>query len=240
MIWLGKRIIFLLSLVYALCPKDEYKPRNEINVFSLPTLPYNYKELEPVLWSQIVYFHHKKEHAKFIEPLNLLIAEDSTYESLTVTDLIIQFGLQNNDIALNAGGYYNHALLWWSLLPSSCNKHQPEGQLLEDIEMYFGDFETFKDEFSRRAISLFGSGWIWLCRNPDGHLIINGKNSEYSPLAGNECLPLLGIDMWEHAYYLFYMDDIEDYVYRWWGIVDWELIEYWYQEYVSQGLPVPV
>ena len=230
----------LASLVYSSCEKEEYSAENEKDVFTLLPLPYEYKELEPILWSQLVYYHHKKEQSKFLETLNEIVSSDSTYESMTVTDILMEYGLVDNDLALSAGGYYNHALFWWSMMPSTCSKSSPEGDLLAQIENYFGSFDTFKDEFTQRAVSLFGSGWLWLCVTPENDMIINGKSSEYSPLAGKECYPLLGIDLWEHAYYLYYFDDIEDWVERWWSIVDWELIEYWYQEYVSDLKPVPV
>lgn len=235
-----KRILVIVLVVNALCPKEEYLALNEVDKFSLMALPYDYKELEPVLWTQIAYFHHKKEHAKFIPLINDIVSANSDYSSLTLPELLMQYGLDDNDLALAAGGLYSHSLFWWSIMPTSCAKQTPEGQLLLDIEKYFGDFNTFKEEFTRRAESLFGSGWVWLCMNPDGHLIINGKSSEYSPLGGKESYPLLGIDLWEHSYYLFYMNDKEDWVERWWGIVDWELVEYWYQEFVSKSLPVPV
>ena len=233
-------ILLVVTSVFSLCPKEEYQPLNEMDNFTLMPLPYTYKDLEPVLWSQMAYFHHKKEHGKFIPALNDIVSSTSIYSSLTVTELLVQYGLEDNDLAISAGGYYSHSLFWWSIMPTQCANQSPEGQLLEDIEKYFGDFATFRDEFTRRAVSMFGSGWVWLCMNSDGHLVLNGKQGEYNPLGGEECIPLLGVDVWEHSYYLFYMDDREDWVERWWGIVDWELVEYWYQEYVSQSLPIPV
>ena len=235
-----QRIFFLIVSAFSLCNKDEYKALNEVDEFSLMTLPFGYKDLESVLWSQIVYFHHTKEHGKYIPKLNQVVGSNSAYESLTVTELIMQYGLTDKELALYAGGYYNHALFWWSLKPTSCSKKDPEGQLLADIEKYFVDFKTFQDEFSRRAISLYGNGWLWLCYTPDGDLKIKGRNNEYSPLGGTECYPLLGLDLWEHSYYLFYLDSVVEYVLRWWSLIDWSLIEYWYQEYTTKFVAIPV
>lgn len=237
---IGKRIICLIAIVWAECSKTEYSAQNEKNTFSLISLPYSYYSLEPVLWAQVVYFHHKKEQNKFTEKLNTLVSSNSNYEDLTVVELLQNYGLKDKNLARNAGGYYNHALFWWSLVPTSCNKGEPEGKLLRDIEKYFGSFEGFQAEFERRAVALFGSGWIWLCLNEGDDLIINGKSEEYSPLSSNECLPIVGIDLWEHAYSLNYQDEVKRWVQFWWQIVDWELVEYWYEEYILERTPVPV
>lgn len=224
----------------ASCPKSEYSPAYETSTFTLTPLPYDYYQLEPVMWAQTLYFHYKKRNSELVDDLNSVISSNSQYKSLTITELLQKFGLKDKKLASAAGGVYNHALFWWSLIPSSCNKAEPEGRLMTDIEKYFGSFETFKEEFERRAVALFGSGWLWLCFNSEGDLGINGKSDEFSPLGGDECLPVLGIDLWEHAYSVNYQDEINRWVQYWWQIIDWELVEYWYEKYVVKRTPIPI
>ena len=239
---MGKRICILLLVVgcFSQCEKKQYEPLNEKYSFHLPELPYGYGSLEPVLWSQIIYIHHKKEHTKLLAGLNYLTQNYGEYRDLTVVELLEEYGLEDPMVAKYAGGHYNHCLLWWSLIGASCAKSQPEGDLLAAIEREWGTFEDFKQEFTTYSASLFGTGWVWLCSNRAGELEIKGKQDEYSPLADGDCYPFLGIDLWEHAFYLYYIYNKEDYAKLWWEIVDWDLIEYWYENYSAKGKAVPV
>ncbi|CAG9328057.1 unnamed protein product [Blepharisma stoltei] len=239
----AKRIIWSLLIAYcsASCSeKDDYSYKNENTTFSLPKLPYSYNALEPVLWTQVIYYHHKKEHKNIINELNDYIKNNQDFAGQTVTDLLINYGLQDDGIANYAGGHYNHCLLWWIYTLADCTKEEPEGKLLTKIEEKWGNFTDFVGEFTKTANSVFGSGWVWLCADSEGNLEIKAKKNEYSPLAGGECYPILGIDLWEHAYYLKFLWERKEYVSMWWTIVDWELIEYWYETYAANGLPVPV
>lgn len=222
------------------CDKEDYKPLNENSTFSLPALPYAYNSLEPVLWTQQIFFHHKREHQIMTDNLNEYLTGYSQYQNLKITELVETYGLTDDDIANLAGAYYNQCLLWWIYTPASCNKDSPEGPLLTQIQTQWGSFSTFKSEFESTARSLFGSGWVWLCSSSSGLLSIKAKQNEYSPLAGSECYPFLGINLWEHAYYIAYMWDKSTYIKYWWSIVDWDMIEYWYDTYASIGIAVPV
>jgi Fe-Mn family superoxide dismutase len=233
-------LVLFLALSSASCPKREFAPSYESNSFTLMDLPYDYYQLEPVMFAQSLYFHYKKIGSLLVENLNEVVKGNHLYKDLTITELLLQYGLKDKALARAGGGFYNHALFWWSLLPTSCNKNQPEGRLMDDIEKYFGSFKSFQEEFERRAVSLFGSGWIWLCLNSEGDLAINGKSNEYSPLGGDECLPFLGIDVWEHAYQINYQDEVNRWVQFWWQVVDWEMVEYWYEKFVLKRTPVPV
>jgi superoxide dismutase, Fe-Mn family len=233
-------ITILIGVAFSQCNKTEYTAYNEAGEFSLLPLPYDYKVLEPVLWNQIVYIHYTKEQGKFIDPLNEIVSGNANYSSLTASQLLMQYGSIDTNLSFNAGGYYNHALFWWSLITPSCAKREPEGQLSVDIQTFFGNFSIFQNEFNKRAISLFGSGWIWLCRTRNGILKIKGKSLENNPLIASECYPIFGVDMWEHSYYLFYFDDAQSWVERWWGLLDWDLIEYWYETYTLSNTPIPV
>lgn len=237
-----KRIVLSLLLVgtFALCPKEEFSPEIDRNSFNLPELPYEYDSLEPVLWSQIVYYHHNKHHSRYVDALNDLITRNVSYRDYTVTELLAKFGSVDEEIENAAGGHYNHSLMWWILQPASCHPTSPDGDLQEKIDQTWGSFDDFKRDFANNSTSVFGSGWVWLCSDSKGDLHIKAKQEEYSPLISNECYPFFGIDLWEHAYYLYYISTKEDYISNYWQIVDWELVTYFYEEYASRGKAVPV
>ena len=235
-------LFFLLWLPASLaeCDKAEFDPLNNRFHFQLPPLPYNYSDLEPLQWSQALYFHHQREHKFYIGELNSIVSSNPDYYDLTITDLLIKFGLEDEDLATNAGAHYGHSLLWWIIGPQDCSKNEPEGSLLTAIEEEWGEFGIFQQEFTTYAMSLYGSGWVWLCTDRAEDLSIHAMKNEFSPLAGEECYPFLGIDVWEHAYYLYYLYDREDWISAWWSMIDWDLVEYWYEEYASQGEAIPV
>ncbi|CAG9332359.1 unnamed protein product [Blepharisma stoltei] len=238
-----KRIaLFLLTLSSAAtsCDKDEYSALNEKGEFTLPKLPYQYGYLQPQYWSQLLYYHHVKVHQQLIDQLNSYISTNSTYTSLTLTDLLIQYGTTDSNISRYAGGHYNHSLLWWILLNSRCgSSDEPNDNLGLDIESQYGSFSNFQTDFSNAAKNLFGSGWVWACVK-SGSIQIKTNSDESSPLAGGDCYPFLGIDVWEHAYYFYYEWDREEYIDSWWEIIDWNMVEMFYEDYALEGKAVSV
>ena len=237
----SKLFLIACCIYYSLakCSKLEYYSRDERNEFSLMKLPYLYEALEPSIWNQIIYYHHKKHHQEYVDSLNSIIYSNSTYKDLTAPELLQQFGTYDEELGNSAGGYYNHCLLWWTLQPTSCKLHEPSGKLKADIASTWGSFESFKQEFSKFANGLFGSGWVWLCAS-SGKLYIKAKIEEFNPLIGRECIPVFGIDVWEHSYYLFYTQNRDTYITNLWNIVDWDLITYLYEKYALNETPIPV
>lgn len=204
-----KRITLLgIAICFAqICSKLDYTARYQVANFTLQALPYDYYALDPITWSGNLYYHHLKEHRYRIKELNNACASNSAYQNLYVTDLLINFGLNDQNLLDYAGGHYNHELFWWELIDPECAKSTPEGKLLEDIEAKWGTFTNFRAAFRDRAALLVGSGWVWLCKSKNSTLELVSSENDDSPLAGGEYYPLVGLDMWEHAYYLSYIYD---------------------------------
>lgn len=235
--------LFLGLLTYALaknCTKQEYTAYKERSSFRLHDLPYTYQDLEDYMWQQSLYFHHKKHHAAIVKQLNVLVSNKTEYQDLLVEELLMKYGETDNEVRKWAGGHYNHMLFWWGFGPAACLKAEPEGSLGRAINSTWGTYDDFKSNFTTYSGSVFGSGWVWLCANSDGSLRIAAVKEERSPLIGEECFPFLGIDVWEHAYYLQYIQQRSDYVEAFWNMVDWNLIEYFYEEFASKGEAVVV
>mmetsp|Transcript_34241 Transcript_34241/g.59935 ORF Transcript_34241/g.59935 Transcript_34241/m.59935 type:complete len:229 (-) Transcript_34241:1219-1905(-) len=191
--------------------------------------------LEPQISSQIVYVHHAKHQQTYVDKLNAYLQDKSDWQNLTLVELLQEHG-DDSSIQKFAGGVYNHELYWWIMTNSECAT-QPSGDLLKAIESTWGDFTTFQSSFNNTAASVFGSGWTWLCVQ-DEKLTITKTANQINPLmsaADEECLPILGIDLWEHAYYLEYMWDRTSYLSSWWELVDWSVVAQFYSEYASQG-----
>jgi superoxide dismutase, Fe-Mn family len=234
-------IIFLAILykVNSSCSKDEYEAVNEKTTFSLPKLPYEYNSLQPQYWNQLLYYHHDYIHEGLVEGLNNITAWNITYQSQTVTQLLITYGTSDYSLWRYAGGHYSHCLLWWSLFNYQCAQASPGGVLGLAIQDQWGSFDSFQSAFNTAAKGLYGSGWVWLCVDGNKTLVIRSKAEEYSPLAEGY-YPFLGLDMWEHSYYLYYQWDSSSYIDAWWSIIDWALIEYFYEEYSSNLIPISI
>lgn len=191
--------------------------------FSLPDLPYAYDALEPHIDSRTMEIHHTKHHNGYTTKLNAAIAgthlEDASIESILA-------GLDMNNAALrnNGGGYYNHCLFWEILSPNSSKA--PEGVLAEAITAAFGSYDQFKTDFANAAATQFGSGWAWLCKNEKGGLEICATANQDNPLMPIGCggTPILGLDVWEHAYYLNYQNRRPDYIEAFFHIINWEKV----------------
>jgi Fe-Mn family superoxide dismutase len=202
----------------------------EDNMFTLPPLPYAYDALEPFIDKQTMELHHTKHHQAYVDKLNKALT-DAKISGLSLEDICKNVSKYPVAVRNNGGGHYNHSLFWkWMkpskgsvLSPSSAN--EPAGKLADTIKSSFDSFENFKTKFSETATKVFGSGWAWLVINKDGKLEIGSTPNQDNPLMDVSELkgnPILGLDVWEHAYYLKYQNKRADYISNWWNIVNWE------------------
>ncbi len=190
--------------------------------FELPKLPYAYNALEPNIDEQTMKIHHDKHHQGYTDKLNDAI-KGTDQEGKTIENILMNLDKKNKAVRNNGGGYYNHTLFWEVMSPDGGGK--PKGDLLGAIESAFGSFEDFKEKFSTAAKTQFGSGWAWLCVHEGGKVEVCSTPNQDNPLmpkvgcGGN---PILGLDVWEHAYYLKYQNKRPDYVEAFWNVVNWE------------------
>ena len=192
--------------------------------FELPKLKYSYDSLEPHIDSKTMEIHHGKHHAGYTNNLNNAIS-GSELENHSIEEILKNLNMENSALRNNAGGYYNHNLFWDILSPSGGGK--PNGKLLESINNGFESFENFKEEFSKAAATRFGSGWAWLCVNENGTLKVCSTANQDNPLMpgiGCDGFPILGIDVWEHAYYLNYQNRRPDYINAFFNVINWEKV----------------
>ena len=190
--------------------------------YSLPPLGYTYESLEPYIDSKTMELHYTKHHQAYINNLNDALKNSPEYQQKTLRELLENLNSLPADlkekIEDQGGGHLNHSLFWTYMSPNGGGK--PSGKLFEDIEKNFGSFEQFKDKFNAEAKKVFGSGWAWLVKDAEGKLKVISTSNQDSPISqGLE--PILGLDVWEHAYYLKYQNKRPDYITAWWNIVDW-------------------
>ena len=190
--------------------------------FSLPQLEYSYDALEPHIDARTMEIHHSKHHQGYTNKLNAAI-EGSENESKDINDILSGLDMTNMALRNNAGGYYNHKLFWEVMNPNKENV-MSEG-LKTAIDNAFGSFEAFKEAFSKAAARRFGSGWAWLCVK-NGQLEVCSTANQDNPLMPNGCggTPILGIDVWEHAYYLNYQNRRPDYINAFFDVINWGVI----------------
>lgn len=185
----------------------------------MPNLPYAANALEPVISEQTINFHYGKHLLNYVNTLDSLV-KGTQYEDKSVEDIIVS--VEDGPIFNNAGQVLNHAL-YFSQFKSPVADNKPQGNIAEAIDKAFGSFDNFKKEFSQAAITLFGSGWAWLSQDKDGKLVITKEQNGSNPIrTGNN--PLLGIDVWEHSYYLDYQNRRADHIAAVWDIIDWEIV----------------
>lgn len=192
--------------------------------FELPKLSYAYDALEPHIDARTMEIHHTKHHNGYTTKLNGAI-EGSNLENKSIEDILKELDMSNSAVRNNGGGYYNHALFWEIMSPNGGGA--PSGELANAIESAFGSFDGFKDEFSGAAGSRFGSGWAWLCVHPGGELKVCSTPNQDNPLmpeAGCDGYPILGLDVWEHAYYLNYQNRRPDYINAFFNVINWEKV----------------
>jgi len=195
---------------------------------NLPDLPYGFDALEPHIDAKTMEIHHDKHHAAYVNKLNDAIAGHADLESKSIDELMANLSNVSEDIRgavrNNGGGHYNHSLFWSVIGPNAGST--PEGELAESINNDFGSFDEFKGEFSTIAATRFGSGWAWLIVQK-GKLQICSTPNQDNPamdIAASKGIPILGLDVWEHAYYLKYQNRRPDYIAAFWSIVDWSAV----------------
>ena len=189
--------------------------------FELPKLPYAYDALEPHIDARTMEIHHGKHHAGYTNNLNNAIA-GTEMEGKSIEDLLANHS-DNGAVRNNGGGFYNHSLFWSIMSPNGGG--EPSGDLAVAINEAYGSFEGFKDAFSKAAATRFGSGWAWLCVHPGGKVeVCSSANQDnmLMPNVGCGGHPILGLDVWEHAYYLNYQNRIPDYISAFFNVINWD------------------
>ncbi len=191
--------------------------------FELPKLPYAYDALEPHIDARTMEIHYTKHHQAYINNLNAAI-EGTDLANKSIEDILKNLDMENKAVRNNGGGHFNHTLFWEILAPNAGG--QPTGALADAINTAFGSFETFKDTFAKAAATQFGSGWAWLCVK-EGKLEVCATPNQDNPLMpGVSCqgTPILGLDVWEHAYYLHYQNRRPDYINAFFNVVNWNKV----------------
>lgn len=197
--------------------------------FELPTLPYAYEALEPHIDAQTMTIHHTKHHAGYVNNLNKAI-EGTDWANKTIDDILTNLDNVPENIRTavrnNGGGHANHSL-FWTVMGPNCGG-EPTGALASAITSTFGNFASFKDQFKAAAAGRFGSGWAWLVLDGAGALSITSTPNQDNPISQG-LKPVLGLDVWEHAYYLKYQNRRPDYVEAWWNVVNWAKVAELYE-----------
>lgn len=197
-------------------------------MYSLPKLSYSYSALEPYIDAKTMEIHHTKHHAAYIDNLNKALEKVPQWKNRELEEIfrnINDFSEEIKTIIINnGGGHYNHSFFWQIMGPKNQVKPEPEGDLKKAIEKNFGSFEKFRELFSKTALSLFGSGWAWLGLQRNGNLIVHSTPNQNPPLM-EDLIPLIGVDVWEHAYYLKYQNRRAEYIENWWNVVNWKRAE---------------
>lgn len=197
--------------------------------FELPNLPYAFDALEPNIDARTMEIHHGKHHAGYTNKLNAAI-DGTDLAGKTIEDILKNLDMNNTAVRNNGGGYYNHCLFWEVMSPNGGG--EPTGALADAINAAFGSFEAFKDKFSSAAASRFGSGWAWLCVHPGGKVDVCSSANQDNPLMpGIGCggFPILGLDVWEHAYYLHYQNRRPDYISHFFNVINWTKVSELYE-----------
>ena len=192
--------------------------------FTLPPLPYAFDALEPNIDARTMEIHHDRHHKAYVDNLNKALADFPDLAKKSIEDVVKDLNAVPEKIRTavrnNGGGHYNHSLFWKMMKKGGGG--EPKGELAKAIEEIFGSFNTFKDAFAKAGMGQFGSGWAWLVR-ADGRLAIQATPNQDNPVTQG-AQPLLGIDVWEHAYYLKYQNKRADYIAAWWNVVDWDFV----------------
>ncbi len=192
--------------------------------FELPKLAYDHKALEPYVDAQTMEIHHSKHHAAYTNNLNAAL-QGTENENKKIEEILANISKLPVAVRNNGGGFYNHNLFWEVMKPNGGGN--PNGDLFDAITKYFGSFDKFKETFSSAAATRFGSGWAWLLVNDKKELVVSSTANQDNPLmdiADVKGLPILGLDVWEHAYYLKYQNRRPEYISAFWNVINWEEI----------------
>ena len=192
-------------------------------MFTVPALDYDYSALEPTISRQIMELHHDKHHQAYVDKLNGALEQAPDFQAKSLQELLSDLDTLPESIRTtvrnNGGGHYNHSLFWKVMAPQAGG--EPSGELASALREKYGSFQKFTEEFETKAVGVFGSGWAWLL--PDMS-IVSTPNQDNPIMTGGPA-PLLGVDVWEHAYYLDYLNKRPDYLKAWWNVVNWQFIE---------------
>ncbi len=197
--------------------------------YELPQLPYAYDALEPYIDAKTMELHHTKHHQTYVTKLNEALDKHPEIADKPLEELLANLDSVPEDIRTavrnHGGGHLNHSFFWTIMGPAANGAGgEPSGKIGDAIKQTFGDFAKFKDEFGKAAAGVFGSGWAWLVQDKEGKLAIVSTPNQDSPLMRGQ-KPVLGLDVWEHAYYLKYQNKRPDYVTAWWSVVNWQEVE---------------
>ena len=201
-------------------------------MFKLPQLPYSYDALEPYIDAKTMEIHYTGHHQAYVNNLNTALQNYPELQNLSLEDLIKNLDKLpekiRTEVRNNGGGHLNHSMFWTMMTKNS--SLEPIGQLKTEIKKIWGTFEAFKEEFSNTAKKVFGSGWAWLAFDKSGKLTIASTSNQDTPIS-QDSQPILGLDVWEHAYYLKYQNKRVDYIQAWWNVINWKQIEENYRKY---------
>ena len=192
--------------------------------FELPPLPYDYDALEPTIDAETMRFHHDKHHKAYTDKLNEGVEKDASLQGKSIEDILGMISSQPPLVRNNGGGYWNHDFFWKSMKKGG---GEPSGKLAEAIDRDLGGLDALKEAFNGKGVGQFGSGWAWLIADASGKLKVTSTPNQDNPLmdaVADRGTPLLGNDVWEHAYYLTYRNDRAAYLKAWWDVVDWDTV----------------
>lgn len=193
--------------------------------FTLPSLPYDYNALEPYIDAETMQFHHDKHHAAYVKNLNAAVGRHPELKVMTGEELLRQIDQVPADVRTtirnNGGGHLNHSMFWEIMTPNGGGN--PTGPVAAAIRQSFGSFDKLKKTFNEAGTKQFGSGWAWVVMQPNGQLAVTATQNQDSPLMEG-LIPIMGNDVWEHAYYLKYRNRRDEYLNNWWNVVNWEAV----------------
>ncbi len=202
--------------------------------YRLPTLPYAYGDLEPYLDTPTMEIHHTRHHQGYVNNLNKALADHPALQQKSLDELLKTIDTLPEGVRVairnHGGGHANHSLFWTVMKKNGGG--EPAGPVAVELKKLFGPFAAFQDQFNASAKSVFGSGWAWLSVDPTGKLVITSTVNQDSPLSDG-LRPILGLDVWEHAYYLKYQNKRPDYINAWWHVIDWQEVERRYHEIIG-------
>lgn len=213
-------ILLLISKLLFMIAPTPTSTTDSTSVFRLPDLPYEMTALAPNVSEETLRYHYGKHHQTYVDNVNKMI-EGTRFASMPLDEIVRQ---ADGPLYNNAAQVLNHNLYFLALAPASVAKHAPEGPLAAAIKRDFGSFEAMKVQLAKAATSLFGSGWVWLAENKNGNLVILSESNAGNPLR-HGLTPLLGIDVWEHAYYIDYRNDRARSIDHLWDVIDWQVVE---------------
>lgn len=219
-------LIALYAVMYYDKKSSPMEPEKDIIMYELPKLPYAYDALEPYIDAKTMEIHYTKHHQGYVTKLNEALSKHPEWQKVPLHDLLARLNEVPEDIRIavrnQGGGHSNHSFFWQCMTPPPIK--MPSKELLERIETSFGSLDEFKKQFNAAAVSVFGSGWAWLVKDKHGNLKVISTHNQDSPLMQG-LQPILGLDVWEHAYYLKYQNRRPEYIDGWWNVVNWDFVE---------------